>query len=111
LLPLHVPVAVLVLALAWFGAATPLVNAPALGLLTARTPDALRAKVMTAVITVAMLAGPLGAAAAGPLIDSAGVRVVLACVAAIMTVASLAFAAVALVRGDAVAPSIVTEAG
>lgn len=100
LLSVELPVAVLVLALAMFGAATPLVNAPLLGVLTIRTPEALRAKVMAAVITVATLAGPLGAAAAGPLIGSLGVRSVLALVAGTMTISALAFAAVVLVRGD-----------
>ncbi len=104
-LPFALPAAALAFALAWFGAATPLVNAPVLGLVTARTPEALRAKVMLAVITVAMLAGPLGAVAAGPLIESAGVRFVLALVAGVTTLASLAFAVVALARGEAgVAP-------
>ena len=45
----------------------PLVNAPVIGLMTTRTPEALRPKVMTSVLTVAMLAGPVGLAAAGPL--------------------------------------------
>ncbi len=104
-LPFALPAAALAFALAWFGAATPLVNAPVLGLVTARTPEALRAKVMLAVITVAMLAGPLGAVAAGPLIETAGVRFVLALVAGVTTLASLAFAVVALARGEAgVAP-------
>jgi MFS family permease len=99
LLPLHLPVVVLAAALAAFGAATMLVNAPVLGLLTARTPDALRAKVITAVITVATLAGPLGAVVAGPLIESIGVRSVLGLVAGVMTTSALLFASVALVRG------------
>ncbi len=100
-LPFALPAAALAVALAWFGAATPLVNAPLLGLVTARTPEALRAKVMLAVITVAMLAGPLGALAAGPLIETAGVRFVLALVAGVMTLASVAFAAIAWARGEA----------
>ena len=36
----------------------PLVNAPVIGLMTTRTPEALRPKLMTAVLTIAMLAGP-----------------------------------------------------
>ena len=104
LLPLHVPVVVLLLALAVFGAATPLINAPLIGVLTMRTPEALRAKVMAAVITVATIAGPLGAAAAGPLIGSIGVRAVLALVAGSMTISALAFAAIVAVReGDVTA--------
>src|SRR5207247_1419562 len=41
-LTVKAPVAVLVLALAIFGASTPLINAPVLGALTMRTPEALR---------------------------------------------------------------------
>jgi hypothetical protein len=100
LLPVELPVAVLVLVLAVFGAATPLINAPLIGVLTMRTPEALRAKVMAAVITVATLAGPLGAAAAGPLIQSIGVRSVLGLVAGSMTLSALSFATV-VVRRDA----------
>src|SRR5262249_50764245 len=41
-LTVKAPVAVAVLALAVFGAATPLINAPVIGALTMRTPEALR---------------------------------------------------------------------
>ena len=51
--------------LACFGFFTPLVNAPIIGVLIVRTPPALRPKVMTSVMTVATLAGPLGFIAAG----------------------------------------------
>ena len=44
---------------------TPLVNAPLMGVLTVRTPEALRPKVLTAVLAVSSLAGPLGFVAAG----------------------------------------------
>jgi hypothetical protein len=50
----------------------PLVNAPLIGVITMRTPEAIRAKVMTAVLTTAMLAGPAGMAVAGPLLQSWG---------------------------------------
>ena len=43
----------------------PLVNGPTIGLITARTPVELRAKVMTALIAVSTLATPLGFLAAG----------------------------------------------
>ncbi len=97
-LTVKAPVAVLVVALAVFGASTPLINAPVLGALTMRTPEALRAKVMAAVITVATLAGPLGATAAGPLIGAIGTRAVLGLVAGAMTLSALAFAAVVIAR-------------
>ena len=74
----------------------PLVNAPVIGLMTTRTPEALRPKLMTALLTVAMLAGPVGLAAAGPLLEALGTRPVFAIIAAGMTVCALYFASVAL---------------
>ena len=74
----------------------PLVNAPVIGLMTTRTPEALRPKMMTALLTVAMLAGPIGFAAAGPLLGEIGTRPVFAIVAGGMTVFALYFASVAL---------------
>jgi MFS family permease len=78
---------------AFFG---PLVNAPLIGVITTRTPEPLRAKVMTAVVTFAMLAGPVGLFVAGPLLERFGPHVVFAIVAAGQLAASLAFAFVAL---------------
>ncbi len=74
----------------------PLVNAPVIGLMTTRTPEALRPKLMTAVLTIAMLAGPIGLAAAGPLLETLGTRPVFAIIAGGMTVFALYFASVAL---------------
>ncbi len=74
----------------------PLVNAPVIGLMTTRTPEALRPKLMTAVLTIAMLAGPVGLAAAGPLLQAFGTRPVFVLIAAGMTVFALYFASVAL---------------
>jgi MFS family permease len=74
----------------------PLVNAPVIGLMTTRTPEALRPKLMTAVLTIAMLAGPIGLVAAGPLLEAYGTRTVFAIIAAGMTVFALYFASVAL---------------
>ena len=76
----------------------PLVNAPLIGVITMRTPDVLRAKVMTAVITFAMLAGPVGLFVAGPLLDAWGPHAVFALVAGGQLLASLAFAAVVFTR-------------
>jgi len=104
-LALDVSVAVLAVMLAVFGAATMLVNAPTIGVLTIRTPEALRAKVMAAVITVATIAAPTGAVIAGPLIESHGARTLLALVAGAMTLSAFAFTAVVLRRdSDAAAP-------
>jgi MFS family permease len=74
----------------------PLVNAPVIGLMTTRTPEALRPKLMTAVLTIAMLAGPIGLIAAGPLLEAYGTRTVFVIIAAGMTVFALYFASVAL---------------
>jgi MFS family permease len=73
----------------------PLVNAPLITVITTRTPEALRAKVTTAVITTAMLAGPIGFLVAGPLIESWGPRPVFLLVAAGQLLATLPFLAVA----------------
>lgn len=82
----------------------PLVNAPVIGLMTTRTPAALRPKLMTAVMTVALLAGPIGLAAAGPLLELLGTRPVFVIVAAGMTAFALYFAWVAVRFGPRAAP-------
>ncbi len=74
----------------------PLVNAPVIGLMTTRTPEALRPKLLTALLTVAMLAGPIGLVAAGPLLQAFGTQMVFVIIAAGMTVFALYFASVAI---------------
>ncbi len=73
----------------------PFVNAPLMMVLTTRTPEALRPKVMTAVITTAMLAGPLGYLLAGPLLEAWGPNRVILFVATGQLLATLPFARVA----------------
>jgi len=75
-----------------------LVNAPLIGVLTVRTPETLRPKVMTGVITMAMLAGPIGLLVVGPLLGAWGPRPVLLFVAVGQFLATLPFAYVALRR-------------
>jgi len=75
---------------------TPLINGPFFAVLTARTPEALRAKVMTAVISINTLAAPLGFLAAGQILEHQGVATLFAFVAIGMTIAALSFAAIAL---------------
>jgi MFS family permease len=94
-LAVDVPVPVVMLALAVSSFFSPLVNAPLIGVITMRTPVALRAKVMTAVITTAMLAGPLGMVIAGPLLESWGPRQVFLLVASGQVLATIPFALVA----------------
>jgi MFS family permease len=77
----------------------PLVNAPVLSILTVRTPTALRPKVMTAVMTVSSLIGPLGFLAVGQALQHVGIRVVALAIATGFTAGTLAFSA-AVRRGD-----------
>ncbi len=74
---------------AFFG---PLVNAPLIAVITTRTPERLRAKVTTAVITMAMLAGPIGFVIAGPLLEAWGPRSVFLLVASGQLLATIPFA-------------------
>jgi len=105
ILAMPVPIYFLAISMPWaaaavvigcFGFTAPLVNAPIIGILTVRTPVALRPKVMTAVMTVATLAGPLGFVAASQALDHVSLRVVFLAVAGALSVASFAFAAVLL---------------
>lgn len=50
----------------------PIINAPLISIMTTRPPEALRAKVMTAVLTFATLAGPIGLVGVGPLLQMFG---------------------------------------
>jgi predicted MFS family arabinose efflux permease len=84
---------------------SPLVNAPIIGILTVRTPAALRPKVMSAVMTVALLAGPLGYLIAGQAISRISIYTLFLIIAAALTVGSVAFAFV-LLRNRA-APDLV----
>lgn len=65
--------------------------APMFGVLTARTPPPLRAKVMTANVTVTMIAGPLGLAGAGPALEAFGTQPVLMTISLAWTAAAVAF--------------------
>jgi predicted MFS family arabinose efflux permease len=90
-----------VLALAVSALFGPLINAPLIGVITMRTPEALRPKVMTAVITTAMLAGPFGLLIAGPLLEWLGPQAVFLLVAAGETLAVIPFAVFAFRRKPA----------
>jgi hypothetical protein len=71
-----------------------------LGILTTKPPEALRPKVMTAVMTLATGAGPLGFLAAGEALRVLSLQTLFVVIAALLTVISLAFAVV-LRRGSA----------
>ena len=74
----------------------PLVNGPIIAVLTARTPESLRAKVIAALITASALAAPLGFVAAGQVLEHWGVVPLFAAVAAGITAMALVFAAIVL---------------
>ena len=76
-LPLWIVVApvawgVVVAAVVACGFFVPLINAPVMGILTTRPPVALRAKVMTAVLTASGIGGPIGRLLVGPIFHAAG---------------------------------------
>jgi MFS family permease len=107
LLGISMPWPAAAVVIAAFGFFTPLTNAPIVGILTVRTPPALRPKVMSAVMTVATLAGPLGFVAAGQLLERVAVTTLFLVVAAGLLAAALVFAGVLLRNGDAPpAPSV-----
>ena len=94
--------------LAAFGFCAPLVNAPILAVLTVRTPEALRPKVMTAVMTISSIIGPLGFLAAGFGLQYVSLTLVFLVVAGGFTLGALAFSA-AVRNGDAATASAVPE--
>ena len=86
----------------------PVGNAVVIGLMTVRTPPALRAKMMTAVITFATIAGPIGLVVAGPALGVFSAQAVFLGIAAGTTVSAVWFASVCLRNGGsqpAVAPA------
>ena len=101
LLSVPMPWEAAMVVLACFGFFAPLVNAPIIGVLTVRTPAALRPKVMTSVMTVATLAGPIGFVAAAEALRYVSLTAVFVAIAAGLTVGGLVFAAVLLRNRDA----------
>jgi hypothetical protein len=82
-----------------FALGGPLVNSPVLAILTTKPPEALRPKVMTATMTLAAGAGPLGFLAAGQALRVVSIQTLFLVIAALLTVISIAFATVLLRRG------------
>ena len=92
------PVATIIIgAFAFF---VPLVNAPIAGLVLMRTPAELRPKVATAFMTIATMAGPLGFLVAGYLLRNVALGSFFLGLPALLTIGSLAFAAVLLRHRD-----------
>ena len=116
---LPLPIFLLATALPWeaamvviaaIGFFQPLVNAPIFGILTVRTPVALRPKVLTAVMTVASLAGPLGFLAAGEALRGISVETLFLVIAAVLLAGGLLFARVLLRNGRSADPSVAVPA-
>jgi MFS family permease len=106
LLALPLPWALSSVVVGAFAFFAPLVNAPLAGVLTVRTPEALRPKVITAVFSVATIAGPLGFLAAGEALRYVSLSAFFLVVSALMTFGGLAFATV-LLRNSSV-PDVVS---
>jgi MFS family permease len=81
-------------AIAACGLFVPMVNAPFMGIITTRPPAALRAKVMTGVLTFSGLGSPFGRVAVGPVFTRWGNAGVWVEIAGGLTVGSLLFIAV-----------------
>ena len=88
------PVATLIIGV--FAFFVPLVQAPITGLLTMRTPAELRPKVFTGFMTLATMAGPFGFIAAGYILRRVALGHFFLGLPALLTLGSLAFAAVLL---------------
>jgi MFS family permease len=82
------------------GLFVPSVNAPFMGILTTRPPAALRARVLTTVLTASGLGSPLGRLAVGPVYRFAGNGGVWVLIAGGLSLGSVLFIAAA-VRGSA----------
>jgi predicted MFS family arabinose efflux permease len=91
LLAITMPWPLVLVVLAAFGIFAPLVNAPVLAILTVRTPAPLRPKVMTAVMTISMVIGPLGFLAVGLALQHVGMKVVFLAIAAGFSAGAIAF--------------------
>ena len=92
------PVVFVALFLAMF--CTPLINGPLIAVLTARTPDRLRAMVITAVISINTLAAPLGFIAAGLVIERWGIVPLFTAVVAGATAMAAVYGAIVLRHRD-----------
>jgi MFS family permease len=99
-LSISMPWWLVIVVLAAFGLCAPLVNAPMIAVLTVRTPEALRPKVMTAVMTLSGVVGPLGFLAAGQSLQYVSLTLAFLVAAAGFTIGAVAFST-AVTRGEA----------
>jgi predicted MFS family arabinose efflux permease len=79
---------------------TPLINGPLIAVLTARTPEGLRAMAITAVISINTLAAPLGFLVAGQVLEHWGVAPLFAATVAGVTIMAIVYAAIVLRHRD-----------
>jgi MFS family permease len=93
LLTLHIPAAGMALALVLSGVANGIVNPSLHSILTLRLPPAIRAKAMTAGMTIAAAAYPFALFAAGPILSTYGAQPVLVIVALVQTLTAAALSA------------------
>jgi predicted MFS family arabinose efflux permease len=82
------------------GIFTPMLNAPLITLILLRTPEHIRAKAITFVMTANLIAGPAGYALAGPLLERIGLTAVLAIAAGGVTLAALVLVTLIGVRTE-----------
>jgi MFS family permease len=87
----HTPIWLVGFALAAVGASVPLINAPYIGMLTLRVPQALRGHVLQALVTINQVLGPVGYVVAGTLFAAVGLHPTYAIMAALGTFATLNF--------------------
>lgn len=105
LLPLPLPAVAVGAALCAAGLANGLVNPALHSILTLRPPAAIRGKVMSALLTLSQVGGPLALLAAGPALGAFGARPVFAVVAAVQTVARIGAGTVGLRLRPTVSPA------
>jgi MFS family permease len=96
LLPLPLPAVAIGAALFTSGLVNGLVNPALHSIVTLRPPAAIRGKVMSALLTLSQVGGPLALLAAGPALGAFGARPVFAVVAAVQTLARIAAGTVGL---------------
>jgi predicted MFS family arabinose efflux permease len=89
LLAIHQPVATLAVILIVSGVFVPVLNAPLLGVLSVRPPEALRPQVLSFVVTMSLLASPVAYVVAGTLFSHFGLARVYIGVAAGATLCAL----------------------
>jgi predicted MFS family arabinose efflux permease len=111
LLSPHLPWEAALFVVGGFAFFTPLVNAPVIGMITVRTPAELRPKVMTAVMTVATMAGPLGFIAAGYALRHVALGSFFLVLPALLTLGGLGMASILLRKsrgasGDVAMPNV-----